>query len=147
VNPNIVAIVKGKTDSQSTCNLAKRTLHRHIVAILYKGPTHAHPVKSAPSGGGLGPHLIRGTMGPYEACLPNDISIGSSVFAQFICVPNRPTLRPRYVRHVYKKEPHLCIVCGQRGPIIGPMIGLLKYIKPTLLIYRLYQPIGGSRIF
>ena len=47
--------------------------------------------KIAPSDGGYGPHLIHGSLGPTRVLNPNDISIGSAVFAGLITVTDRQT--------------------------------------------------------
>jgi len=58
------------------------------VPIVYNGLPL--PLKIAHSHGGFGPHLIRG---PTRVHNPNDISIGSEVFAGLTTVTDRPTDR------------------------------------------------------
>ena len=71
------------------------------------------PSYIAPSLGDSGPYLIHGSLGPFTRVrvpIPNSISIGSSVLAQLMVIPNRQTHRPRNIGNY---RPHLCSLCVQ----------------------------------
>jgi len=54
---------------------------------------------------------------PARMCIPNCISIGSSVFAQFTPEPNTDRHRPHYTWNSCSNRPHLCSACSRCGPV------------------------------
>ena len=99
---------KRRTDGCHFETNVQNNLTESRIAVSY------HPCRRPLSAGDLNPHLIRGSLDSYKP-LPNGPTIGSAVFTQLTYVPITQTRRPRHVRHLYSKRPHLCTVCIRYG--------------------------------
>jgi len=68
----------------ATLKSITKTASRSVQLFLYSSRQNVVVLlmlKSAPSHGDLGPHLIRGSLGPSDSIYPNGILIGPAVFA------------------------------------------------------------------